>query len=900
MRLSIVLAPLSLTAVAAHRSLRARDEGVASLPGPEKFIIEAQPDVSVAELSRKIEANGIKIAKTFESDIFRGLSVESSHDNVDTLQAVAQVARAWPVSRFKIAPIQEEDPLEDVKAVNWSVHWATGVDKLHAAGVFGKGARVAVIDSGIDYNHPALGGGFGPGFKVIGGYDLVGDEYDGSNEKKPKADPMDKIDHGTHVAGIIAGKSDSFVGVAPEATLLAFKVFGAVDGTDEDSLVEATLMAYETGVDVITASISRAAGFSDGPWASVCSRIVDKGVVVTIAAGNDGEIGTFYASSGSSGKNVLAVASMDTGIVPAQPWKATFTTAGASSTTQLGYIPSVNRPLWNITGLPIIPISLDTSVTNDACSLPADTPDLSNAVVLVRKGTCNVYTKQDNVERFGARWVLLYNDDGRPFGTVMTSTRKSQMVFIDNKTGVNIVNAIKSGANVTVDFTNPEDSFWRVSFHDAAAGIPSSYTSWGPTNELEIKPDIAAPGSKIWSTTLGGTYTTYSGTSMACPYVAGVAALYIGKYGGRETHGADFAKQLTERIISSGKSLPWQIFEPQNTPRDFGYIAPVPQVGGGLINATKVLEYTTSLRFERFALNDTNNFSRYQKVDITNNGTDDVVYTFSLEPAGGFNAQGRTPALLGDMLDTQPRTLVPRLSFPTGTFRVKPGQTRRAQFDFMYPEVNDPERFPVYSGKIIIKGSNGERLSVPYAGAAFDLKKNLRRNMFPPGYPYARSGPRSESIDTYNRFRFNTSRAAQDFPKIWVQYRFGVKELRWDIYETTYREQDWKYPPVVGENGYVGSATLSPYAASYSNFDPATMDKERTVPFPLGDIERSDSWNEISQRLWWLGKLANGSYIEPGNYSMRFAARLPFSNPAHSDNWHIWKTPNIEVLPLEG
>ncbi|KAM0326694.1 hypothetical protein ACHAQA_006565 [Verticillium albo-atrum] len=438
-------------------------------------------------------------------------------------------------------------------------------------------------------------------------------------------------------------------------------------------------MAYEAGVDIITASVSRAAGFSDGPWASICSRIVDKGVVVTIAAGNDGEEGSFYASSGSSGNNVLAVASVETGIVPARPWHATFSSGGKSSTTQLGYIPSANRPLWNITGLPIVPLTLDTSVTNDACQLPANTPDLSNAIVLVRKGTCNVYTKQDNVEKFGARWVLLYNDEARPFSTVMNSVRKSQMVMIDAKSGAAIIEAYKAGANVTADFSVPKEEFWRVGFTDVARGIPSYTTSWGATNELQIKPDIAGPGGKIWSTNLGNTFSQMSGTSMACPYIAGVAALYIGKYGGRDVHGLGFAKQLSDRIIASGTSVPWQVLEPVGLPRDFGFFAPVSQVGSGFIDAEKVLKYETSLSFERFNLNDTNNFSRYQKVDITNNGEEDVTYTFELEPAGGFNAQGRTPELLGDILDLQPRSLVPRVKFPGGTFRVRPGETKRAQ-----------------------------------------------------------------------------------------------------------------------------------------------------------------------------------------------------------------------------
>ncbi|KAH7309858.1 subtilisin-like serine protease [Stachybotrys elegans] len=864
----------------------------------KKFILEAQSGSGLSILRQRIEDNGGIVRKVFDSELFSGLSIETDSDNIDSLQEVAEVAHAWPVNRFYLLPIQEDQYLsEENAAANWSVHWSTGVDKAHEAGLYGKGATIAIIDSGIDYNHEALGGGFGQGFKVAGGYDLVGQEYNGSNEKIPDEDPMDSLGHGTHVAGIIGGNAEGFTGVAPEATILAYKVFGAVDGTDEDSLIDATLMAYEAGADVITASIGRASGFADGPWATVCSRVVDAGVVVTVAAGNDGETGPFYASSGSSGRNVLAVASVTTGLLPAQPWHATFTIGDDSTTTQLGYIPSANRPLWNVTGLPVIPISLNTSVTNDACTLPDTTPDLTNAVALVRKGTCNVYTKQANLEKFGARWVLLYNDEARPFATVInTRERTSEMVMIDSKAGAAIVEAVANGGRVVVDFTIPENEYWRVGFYDSAGGIPSDYSSWGGTNELEIKPDIAAPGSQIWSTYLNNSFRTLSGTSMACPYVAGVAALYIGKYGGRANHGVDFAKRLTERIITSGRSLPWQVLQPTGAPQDFGVLAPVPQVGGGLINATKVLEYTTKLEFDRFALNDTSHFSRYQKVKITNDGDREVIYTFGVEPAGGFDARGRSAGLLGNILDTRPRSLVPTVTFPSGVFRVRAGETREAQFNFMYPKVEDESRMPIYSGKILIQGNNGEDLSIPYFGAAFDLKKTLRGNMAAPGYPLARSGPRGESIEAYHKFAFNVS--AQDFPKVYTQYQWGVKELRWDIFDSTYRESQWKYPPVVGENGYVGSATYSPYASSQLNFNNLTMDRNRVLPFPMTNLERTGSYEATTRRIWWLGQLANGSYIAPGFYHMRFAARLPFSNPNNSDNWDIWDTPTIEVLPV--
>ncbi|QYT01891.1 hypothetical protein H0G86_008904 [Trichoderma simmonsii] len=102
-----------------------------------------------------------------------------------------------------------------------------GVDKLHERGIKGKGVKIGIIDTGVDYLHPSLGGGFGPGYKISFGYDLVGDNYTGINTPVPDDDPLVTCavgGHGTHVAGII-GMTDAqnqgfgLVGVAPEATI---------------------------------------------------------------------------------------------------------------------------------------------------------------------------------------------------------------------------------------------------------------------------------------------------------------------------------------------------------------------------------------------------------------------------------------------------------------------------------------------------------------------------------------------------------------------------------------------------------------------------------------------------------------------------------------------------------
>lgn len=84
----------------------------------------------------------------------------------------------------------------------FSPHVMTQVDRLRADGVTGQGIRIGVIDTGIDYNHPALGGCFGEGCLVSYGYDYVGDDYDGMNRAIPDPDPDDNCGgHGTHVAG---------------------------------------------------------------------------------------------------------------------------------------------------------------------------------------------------------------------------------------------------------------------------------------------------------------------------------------------------------------------------------------------------------------------------------------------------------------------------------------------------------------------------------------------------------------------------------------------------------------------------------------------------------------------------------------------------------------------------
>lgn len=210
---------------------------------------------------------------------------EDQESAIARIQSTKRVKKIWPLRRIKRDPGQIHSKLpggaklgpsnlakRDSKD-SWSTHAMTGVDKLHAKGLTGKGTFVAILDTGVDYKHPDLGGGFGPGFKVAKGYDFVGDNA-GFGNPKPDDDPYESCGlHGTWVSGIVAANSGPLnaPGVAPEATLGMYRVFDCFLWTSEDIVISAYLKAYDDGADVISLSFGAYSGVHDGTLVSGAS-----------------------------------------------------------------------------------------------------------------------------------------------------------------------------------------------------------------------------------------------------------------------------------------------------------------------------------------------------------------------------------------------------------------------------------------------------------------------------------------------------------------------------------------------------------------------------------------------------------------------------------------------------
>jgi hypothetical protein len=154
------------------------------------------------------------------------------------------------------------------------------------------------------------------------------------------------------------------------------------------------------------------------------------------------------------------------------------------------------------------------------------------------------------------------------------------------------------------------------------------------------------------------------------------------------------------------------------------------------------------------------------------------------------------------------------------------------------------------------------------------------------------SGPANVSITSDSSYSFDLSLAKQDYPRIYNKLLWGSRQIRWDIFEAGWREREWKYPPVAGENKYVG-----PVAGWYGNadaiFNPARDNADATVTFPLvNSVRNVDDRDAFA----WLGKLGNGTNIAKGKYEMRFAVLKPFGRPEAADNWEVYRTPQIEVV----
>jgi subtilisin family serine protease len=478
-------------------------------------------------------------------DLWNGLTVRAAGPEAAKLRGLPGVQSVYPVLKVRI-PQPPASGIPDPNATTDLITAIkmTGVDVAqNELGLTGRGVRVAIIDTGIDFNHPDLGGCFGPGCRVEKGFDLVGDAFNADDLNPiiaPDPIPNDCAGHGTHVAGIV-GANGGIRGVAPDVTFHAYRVFGCQGTTSDDIILSAMEMVLHDNAQVLNMSFGEALQWPQSPTGQAANRLVKRGIVVVAAIGNEVTSGLYGAAAPGVGRDVIGVASFDN----TNANLVAFTVS--PDARPIGYVNS-DSPAPPTSGSASMARTGTTASADDACAaLPAGS--LTGQIALIRRGTCSFYQKSFNAQSAGAIGVVLYNNvagfinptvAGIPAVTI-------PVVAISALNGA-LIDSRLAGGPVTLTWTNTV-----ASEPNPTGNLISSFSSWGLAADLSVKPDIGAPGGLIRSTLPldQGGYGNLSGTSMASPHIAGAVALLL------QARPRTSPEEVQERLQNSARPHPF-------------------------------------------------------------------------------------------------------------------------------------------------------------------------------------------------------------------------------------------------------------------------------------------------------------------------------------------------------
>ena len=479
----------------------------------------------------------------------------------------------------------------------------------------GDGKVVAVIDTGVDMTHPAFTGALGGtpalsadkvasltpqlGNGKTGGYvsEKFPFAYDYA-DNDPDASPTGEAgSHGTHVAGITAGNAGEIVGIAPDAQIIVAKVARSSNGGIPDS---ALLAALDDMVvlrpDVINLSLGQTGGMdneADSMYATVFKSLQNAGVTVNAAAGNE-----YTAGYGNlSGKNLPYVSDPDSSVL-CEPASYSSVVSVASVDNSLahsaftvgdrniayqraGGADGQKMPdLSDLTGGPFEYVDGGIGSPEDGQALKAKYPEgLAGKIVLVKRGSLTFQDKFNNIAGSKPAGFIVYNNvPGDSLVVMSLATDGVPAAFISQADGEAMLAAADHRLSVAPGKVVPPSSKYSM----------SSFSSWGVTPDLRLKPEVAAPGGNIYSAVPGGTYEFMSGTSMATPQMAGVSAVVLE----RVQNDPLFASMSAREKIDVVQNLIMGTATPVVDPlQDTGVFYSPRKQGSGLTN---VLAATTS------------------------------------------------------------------------------------------------------------------------------------------------------------------------------------------------------------------------------------------------------------------------------------------------------------------
>lgn len=624
----------------------------------DRSVIGAQGDIRRQVLA----ITGTSIINEY-GYLANGFSLNAKRCDIAKIKAIAGVKNVTEVERF------EPTMFGAVKMTHAVQVW----DELNYKG---EGMLVSIVDTGIDYTHKdmrisdpttvryteqeanvkiATEGLPGKYFteKIPYGYNYADknqDIVDHALSGHPEL--VDAVSmHGMHVAGITAANATDedyaaglgIRGVAPEAQLLAMKVFSndQSGGAWSDDILVAIEDSVKMGADIVNLSLGSPNGFSelDNSLSRGIAAATDAGALLVMAAGNEGLsydpqggasnmtglIGGLLGGeisgvdSGSVGAysvhpDALSVASVNNQMVFTDVMQYT-TDDGVTSTSF--FFTKQEEPAGGRTfkdGEYIELVDIGFGFTEDVEGL-----DLTGKYALAQRGDTTFQEKAENAASVGA--IGIFIRDNRPttahLGMSNVELSGISAAFLWNDVGEEIVAHLNAGETVKIDTASTQE---LVSI--SSLETPSIFTSWGPSPEFHFKPEVAGIGGSVYSTMNGDNYGVMSGTSMSTPHTAGAAALVMQAMAKNPRLAALTGR---DRVMYMKKIL-------SNTAHamaDEDAIHSPRRVGAGLINVEAAIKANVTVAHNgqgNINLKDLNGPKTVTLV-FRNHGLDDVIYT---------------------------------------------------------------------------------------------------------------------------------------------------------------------------------------------------------------------------------------------------------------------------------
>ncbi|HAT4356332.1 S8 family serine peptidase [Clostridium perfringens] len=467
----------------------------------------------------------------------------------------------------------------------------------------GQGKVIAIIDAGVDTNHKDFKLTDNSKIKwtkeeIENKMKLEGIKGKYLNEKIPfvrdYSDSDDNVindsnSHGTHVAGIAAGNGEDFKGVAPEAQLLLMKVFsdGNNQGGSFDKITEAVNDAIKLSADSINISLGIQAGSeSDIPekLENALKLASEKGIVVNIAAGNDGYFGW--------GVSTPKADSPDYGVISAPSVSKYAFSVASREATEKSTPKLIMKDKFNKRN---INKSFDYVEQNTKNIFERDKNfeykeykenlnSYKNKVVLINLS--DLEDKDNKIEEINRRIKVVSDKLGK--GIILVSSGNNlekieslqdslPVIMINNKAGNEIKNE-NGNSYLKLESNSKENENLRNS-------KLSEFSSWGFSPQLGFKPEITAPGGNVLGPVNNNRYAYANGTSMSTPQITGAIALLNQSLSDsneiEKCSGANKQKYLKNILMSTAT--------PQIDNMTKAYSSPRKQ-GAGILNLNEALK----------------------------------------------------------------------------------------------------------------------------------------------------------------------------------------------------------------------------------------------------------------------------------------------------------------------